>query len=323
MKLFGNKVSPKTQRELLMRLIFIVISGTIIVRFAFRTVAWFSSSFTNTVTGGSVIVSVGNCDIMVIRTVEYDRTSGAPPKEIYAGTSDLKDYLADSGYPSDINATDNTHNAVAFEMKNDLVMTRDGVSTKHLMPGAYGKVDFYILPKSRREEPEAEYNFTLLLKGYKYEPVDPEDDLTPVISEHNDAALEGILKGHLLFFRGHDDVTGKYSTLIEEEFTYTANNVDWDPNINSTGIGGYHVQFYWLWPITYDEIVNDDGVNDKYPTDLYGAEGYVSTHPEYFFKCNASTAASKTQEELSDMYNDCDQDIGDNYKFLVLYMTAK
>ncbi|MBP5177459.1 MAG: hypothetical protein ILP02_02620 [Clostridia bacterium] len=252
-------------------------------------------------------------------------------KEVYAGTAALKDYLFNSGAHTAVKGiTDTQTPAVAFEMINDYERDEDG--TYYLMPGAYGSVTFYIVPKSKQKENGTEYKFTFSVGELYYEA----PDITEHVCDPNATADEqetqagqiqshdNILKGHILFFDSSDDANGdgtpdRYGDQIlpDSEFTYTAVDGDWESNVVGAN-GGYKITIYWVWPLTYD-IIRENSAGGKYPSSV---TDFVSEHPEYFFDCDTDDFESADNDDLNDMYNDCDQTIGDSFDFLVLYMTA-
>ena len=81
----------------------------------------------------------------------------------------------------------------------------------------------------------------------------------------------------------------------------------------------YEVTLYWEWPETYYSIANNinaqNGNTEKYPYEL---RAYIDDHRDYFF---ASNANSSNPQELSNGYDDGDQSIGDNVKYIVVYVS--
>ena len=344
MKLFGKEVSNKVKKDLIMRLVMIVISGTIIAVFAFNSVAWFSSVSKTDVTGMTITVDCGAFDILIVRQTapEYDRTDNEV--EVYSGTSALKEYISaeehggyavtDTTYGDPTTAwakqTDGTHMSIGFELINE---EEDDVShTRFLKPGAYGYIEFYIVPKTGEKENGKTYNFDISVNGFEYveetiRPVSISALAEPELSEQRAKIelLDKIVKGHMLFFGGRSGAGTElspyvYSNLIadyddeddtDDVFSYTTAEGDWATNIGGTGKQGYHVKIYWIWPITYDAII--DGVaRGTYPTEV---GTYHTKRPLYFFEKVLSSEGEK-----SNSYNDCDQRIGDAYDFLVVYM---
>ncbi len=344
MKLFGKEVSNKVKKDLIMRLVMIVISGTIIAVFAFNSVAWFSSVSKTDVTGMTITVDCGAFDILIVRQTapEYDRTDNEV--EVYSGTSALKEYISaeehggyavtDTTYGDPTTAwakqTDGTHMSIGFELINE---EEDDVShTRFLKPGAYGYIEFYIVPKTGEKENGKIYNFDISVNGFEYveetiRPVSVSALAEPEISNQRARmeSLDNVLKGHMLFFADRDE-SGNYSDLIadydnesdtDDVFTYTAADGDWQTNIGGTGKQGYHVKIYWIWPITYESITQ--GVDSgKYPDTV---DTYCSGKPLYFFDKPSSYFDSPGKiDQKSDLYNNCDQLIGDAFDFLVVYM---
>ena len=146
MKLFGKEVSSKVKRDLIMRLVMIVISGTIIAVFAFNSVAWFSSISKLSTTGMQIVVDCGTFEIAVVspRSAEYDRYT----------TEYFRRYVE----PGDSENRDRRYDLIARDDADGLYVTADssGDATVILDSDPY-YFRRYIFPD---DDGETRYNIT-------------------------------------------------------------------------------------------------------------------------------------------------------------------
>ena len=310
MKIFGKKLSGKEQKMLILRLIFILLSGALLLFFSFYSFAWFSNNSGVTSTGMHLVVSTDTYDVLVERGTTYD--SG---HDYITGDGKLKSLLANAGYSLTHSSTaDST--SIAYELVNEYSF--DG--HYYLMPGAHGTVSFYIRPKVANSNVTA--RFSLNLSGYKSVITPGENDtVVETMSAVTSESVLNMLKGHILFFTERTTVNGQfqYDGLIDDgTFAYNSSGKSKSTDPGKTDC--YKVTLYWEWPITYDSItdnISTPSVTKKYPEEL---EDYLNDHREYFF---AVSVSGNKQEEMIDAYNDGDQTIGDGMVALVAYINAQ
>ena len=334
MKFFGKELSGKAARDLIMRLVLIVVSGAVLIVSTVTTVAWFTRNTTVRNTGMQVVVKTDNYKIIINRTTEYD-------KSIYTERSDisgLKTKLGTEGLNLIATKTSDSR-ALAYELVNEDEDTTE--HTKYLRPGSFGTLTFYIQTSADISVP-----FALSLGGYAND-YDNEENaiIAPVMNE----TYLNYLKGHLLFFMGRDDTNGHnyddfvYSGFVCDSFTYNTgeNSYLTSQEIDDIFDGCsqaeldelhaehcYEVVLYWEWPLTYSDIsdnisTTDPAVTKKYPADV---GTYLNTYKSYndngdtksyFLAKNLSSSAP---QELNDGYNDADQLIGDHIDYVVVYL---
>ena len=326
MRVFGKELTGKEKKDMITRIILIILSGTVLIVSAVTTAAWFSLSTTVKGTGMQVAVKADNFKLLVERptwrypdhpennTNEYDKTD----YDDYTNMSGLKAQLAADGY--DLVATKTSDaGGLAFELFNEEVVE----NKRFLRPGSYGTLTFYI-----QTDDDIKVDFTLLLGGFA-DGYDNSDN--PIITEVNNQTYLNYLKGHLLFFTQREGTPGdhetyKYSGLIDDgRFSY--NTVD--HIAEKTTVGGeencYPVVLYWEWPLTYSDINNNISTTDspqdsKYPTSMRTyLDEYTcyETNKSYFL---AKNLTSTNPEALNDGYNDADQLIGDNISYIIAYI---
>ncbi|MBO4540201.1 MAG: hypothetical protein J5781_07960 [Clostridia bacterium] len=310
MKIFGKKLSGKEQKMLLLRLIFILLSGALLLFFSIYSFAWFSKNSNVTSTGMRLVVSTDTYDVLVERGTTYD--SG---HEYITESGKLKSLLANAGYSlSDTSTADST--SIAYELVNEYSF--DG--HYYLMPGSYGTVSFYIRPKVTNANVSA--RFALNLGGYKSVITQNENDVDiETMSAVTSESVLNMLRGHILFFTERTTVGGQYQYdgLIDDgTFSYDTNGKTKSTDPGKTDC--YKVTLYWEWPITYDSItdnISTASVTKKYPEEL---ADYLNNHREYFFAVNVT---GNNPEEMIDAYNDGDQTIGDGMVAFVVYINAQ
>ena len=310
MAAFFKSLPKKSRRAILISIALLIVSVTLLVFNTVPLFAWFIQGGRFSRTGLDASVVGTKYELLVTRTTEYDDTTNYPGVATSGG---LKERLAAAGYSLTHTSTENAP-GLAFELVNEL----EDEDLYNMMPGAYGTLTFYVKPLAGYENLQADLN--LKVGGYHmvYATVNQEEvaSLEPVDSD----TVLNLMKGHLLFFEGRTGGTYedyKYTDLIDDgviRFS-TAGRV-------STQINGetcYQVTLYWEWPSTYyniaDHISEENGTAKRYPYEL---AGYMNTNRNYFF---ASNADSNDPQERSNGYDDGDQSIGDNVKYIVVYVS--
>ncbi len=305
MRSFGKKTNGTVKKMLILRLLFILLSGALLLFFTFYSYAWFAKSSSVHSTGMSVVVSAETYDILIDRTTTYDTGH-----DYISGENELKDHLAANGYSLSATSTA-TASDIAFELVNEYSFENH----RYIMPGSYGTLSFYIRPRIAGSGITA--RFSLNLGGYKYDL--EQNEMVAITS----TSVLNMLKGHILFFgerTGADHEHYVYDDLIDDgEFSFDSLGKSLCNEIGKTDC--YKVTLYWEWPITYDAISDNIRSSDPYDTKKYPEElgDYLTDHEEYFF---AVSLTSDKQEEKIDAYNDGDQTIGDGAVCLVVQMKA-
>ena len=102
-----------------------------------------------------------------------------------------------------------------------------------LMPGASGKLEFYIIPREDNLQ-----TVTLSLESIAYQSSDGR------AVKSDDTTLQNLINGHILFFKSVDDTYG-YQGWIQTNENF---------NVNAPGNGSfqkdvpYKMTIYWIWP---------------------------------------------------------------------------
>lgn len=299
---------------------FLILSAVVLTAVFHPSLGWFANNRSTVTTGIHVAVSCDDCDLIVVRANEYDKTKGTPPIERYPGIGKLKEYFEDDGYDVDDETSTSAAPKLAFEMVNELERSDfdeyagGQVATRFLMPGAYGTLTFYLKPLEGIDR--LQKTFGLSVEGFRTVTVDEEEEIREVSSS---GTLE-LLKGHILFFTertGADHEHFAYDGLVEESFVF--DTYGRSPIADGELEGCYEVTLYWEWPETYLDIsrrTSDGEHTRKYPAEL---GEYVSRHPEYFFAINRT---SNDETELSEGYDDGDQKIGNQVHFISALITV-
>lgn len=286
---------------------------------------WFAKSEGASSSGLQVVAKTGSYDILIERTTEYDRQKGSPAIPIYDRITELKTQLGSDGFSlRDTNTNDSS--LLAFELINEFEFTEyddyieDQITTRYLMPGAYGKLTFYIRPRSQAVNPSM--TFSLDLGGFYGE--ETQSGFAIRRTESEDALT--LLRGHLLFFTERDDHDHPehpenfvYGGLIEGgTFTYDTRLHSLCSEEGKTDC--YEITLYWEWPETYFDIsgnISTVQTTKKYPAAL---QTVIANHSDYFFATNRN---SHIESELSEGYDDGDQKIGNNIQYVAAYVTLQ
>ncbi len=314
MKLFGKELTVKEKKEMITRIILIILSGTVLIVSAVTTAAWFAHNTTVRSSGMQVVVNADNYKLLIQRTNEYDRVAGTPSEDVYPGISSLKGQLTEDGY--DLVATKTSEaGALAFELFNEEIVE----NKRSLRPGSYGTLTFYI-----QTDESITVDFSLTLGGFA-NGYDNYENL--IITEVSNQTYLNYLKGHLLFFTERSGATHDeyiYSGFINDG-TFSYSTSEHTPQTVGSEPNCYPVILYWEWPLTYSEIIRNVSTTDspqdnKYPTAMQTyLDEYTcfETNKSYFL---AKNLTSTNSDALDDGYNDADQLIGDNISYIIAYI---
>lgn len=286
---------------------------------ALGTMAWFASN--KEVEGNNMLVSIqdGSFELLV------------------EGEAGLFDQFLPSAYtkagennPFRTNA-DHTaiqwlvsENANIGNYDSDDEDAQDGIA-----PGSEGQLDFKVVPG---QTDPLELEFTLKLTAYRSGASNPStlDDLTEIVSTDADYdLLKGFLDGHILFFTSKDE-NGKYSGLIDENYTET---ITFTKNAQGEA-EPYPMTIYWIWPNTFEEEMltdSDLSVGEKSVCSTDELLDLFADHPEHFldqFEVPENTTLDadyirSQRTVLNRKYNEADQIIGDEIGYLVVELTAR
>ena len=318
MKNIQRSRSTMIRRGVFLLVSFFVIAFSVIVGLNLSW-GWFARSSDASASGLQIAAKTGSCDLLIERTTEYDREKGSPAVAVYDGISELKSKLAADGFGITETSTQDVP-ILAFELINELEFSEydteaeQMITTRFLMPGAYGKLTFYLRP--REGVGNINVPFSLELGGFYGEETQSGLEIHEVASE--DALT--LLKGHLLFFTertGNDPEDFVYDGLINGTFSY-------DTSLHTKCVEAgktdcYKITLYWEWPETYYDISSNISTVQtarKYPAAL---QTVITEHPEYFFATNKT---SNVESELNEGYDDGDQKIGNNIQYVAAYLTV-
>ena len=308
MKGFMKDLTDKQRKELLTRLVSVILSAIMCVAVGAVSFAWFASNNAANTSGLDVTVSTDSVDILVTRGTRYDPG--------YDGISGFKTKLGTLNYSLSAVST-STAPFIAYELVNEFGMRDDGGVMRYFMqPGAYGTVSFYIRPKAGKDNTTVGFRFERggFANGY--------ENGTPAIIKVENVEINDLLKGHVLFFSERTGATYedyKYDGLLQDgEFSYDMSLHEKCEEVGKTDC--YKLTLYWEWPETFFEITDNisttsPAVVKKYPQ---ATADYITAHSDYFFK-GAYNAGN--DDSMSDAYNDGDQAIGDAVNYFVLYVS--
>lgn len=350
-----EKEKQKLRRSALIKMLaMLVFIGCII---AFGSIAWFTMNKENSAAGMGVKVGQSPFELAV------PSRNGA---ETYYNAK-----INELGYLTGNDQLSTRSGSVRCVMRDESTNT-SADDYRGFRPGSFGSLTFYIVPEA---EAAASYNIRLNTKGYCAEFVlDENDEPTKDIaantfhelSDMADGNPESVyamaanyLKGHIMFFQDHRELTVAelngavdtslyYSGRISNSFTYsTAEHTATTWN----GKTAYEVTVYWIWPNTFGQILLDNENENLYGEAMFSDKqsgdiipraeltDYIANNPGYFFSTAdlinkssseltammGTTSLNKTNAllTLSNGYNGADQIIGENVQFVLAEVTVE
>lgn len=251
-----------------------------------------------------------------------------------------------------IDASDDTDNTATYYVGfTNLAWRLDDDVT--LMPGTSGSITFYIIP---RKENLTSANLTFTLKAYE------DDTKTGVAAVSKDNQLQNLVMGHILFFRNRDadgsyagwiapDENGSYLTGNSEySFTVTPEN-----KTTFEKDKPYPVTLYWIWPNYIRNYIytnqngslftNPDSSDYKNLLKFLNKENFQNNEAEqkyskiFYVKPDSGATSAKDStggngnqinsnitdavlNECNEAYNNADQYIGENARYLYVDVTV-
>ena len=207
-------------------------------------------------------------------------------------------------------------------------------SQESILPGANGKLEFYIIPK---KDDVKSVTVSFDINGYVYT-TEENADRRAVKSE--DTTLQNLIQGHILFFQQLDDVSGYQKWLkADESFVIEApNNASFKKDVP------YKVTIYWIWPQYFRNYVYTqkstqgdlftDAANQTYAriNTFINSQRTVETSQNKLFydesgKVQVGSPINKdmaqdTLDQCSKYYNKADEYIGTNAKYIYVGIKA-
>lgn len=332
MKLFGKELTSKEKRDMLARIILIVLLGTVLIVSAVTTSAWFANNTTVKGAGMRVAVKADSYQLLVKREDprEFEKTIGNGGEAAYPGMVDyMIPALTAAGYDHNTFISTADRSMLAFELISEIPSSTDGGVLRYsIAPGSYGTLTFYLRPL-KDEDLTVDFRFDICAYSNVYD-----DDTGITITgvreldaeNSSDASVLDLLKGHLLFFRSRSTNNNGTQDITSDDF-YTYDDLITDGSFSySTGgnskssIQGYtdcyEITLYWIWPPTHSDIMIKTAV---YPDDV---RTYLNDNKSYFFTNYDVDITGMSSDEISDLYNDgynnADQKIGDTANYVVV-----
>lgn len=251
-----------------------------------------------------------------------------------------------------ITASDGTNNTeIYYAGFTNLAWRLDDDVT--LMPGASGSMTFYIIP---RKENLTSANLTFTLKAYE------DDTKTGVAAVSKDNQLQNLVMGHILFFRNRDadgsyagwiapDENGSY-LMANSEYSFTVT-----PENKTTFEKDkpYPVTLYWVWPNYIRNYIytnqngslftNPDSSDYQDLLKFLNKENFQNNEAEqkyskiFYVKPDSGATSAKGStggngnqinsnitdavlNECNEAYNNADQYIGKNARYLYVDVTV-
>lgn len=205
-------------------------------------------------------------------------------------------------------------------------------SQESILPGANGKLEFYIIPKKDTVKP---VTVSFDINGYVYT---TEGDVDKRAVKSEDTTLQNLMQGHILFFQQLDDVYGYQKWLkADESFIIEApKNSSFQKDVP------YKVTIYWIWPQYFRNYVYTqkstqgdlftDAANQKDDSDYARINTFINSQRTVEMGQNKlfydesgkiqvesdinKNMAQDTLEQCSNYYNKADEYIGTNAKYI-------
>lgn len=204
-----------------------------------------------------------------------------------------------------------------------------------LVPGAGGKLEFYIIPK---QTGLTSVTISLNMEGYKL------NETTNKAQKLSDTKIQNLLNGHILLFRYLDDQYGYHGWLgADHKIKINAPTRD---NGDTTFVPNipYKVTLYWKWPqyfrnyiytqrSTYGDLFTDEMVakyGDEYQSLVQFVDDQKSTGDagSLFYDASGTGASisgtinkymdDTTLDACTTYYNQADEYIGTNTQYVYI-----
>lgn len=208
-------------------------------------------------------------------------------------------------------------------------------SQESILPGANGKLEFYIIPK---KDDVKSVTVSFDINGYVYTTENKR------VVKPADTTLQNLIQGHILFFQQLDDVYGYQKWLeADKPFVIKApNNGSFQKDVP------YKVTIYWIWPQYFRNYVYTqkstqgdlftDAANQTSDSDYARINTFINnqrtveTSQNKLFYDESSEVqvtspinkdmAQDTLDQCSKYYNKADEYIGTNAKYIYVGIKA-
>lgn len=319
------------------------------LRFAFTAliaiiavcIAWFAANNQVTMTGTQI--SAENDQPFEIASVGEKRQDG---EKNYLKDENNNNILSDGSTKHyneyiDIETGNSTPNGSTYHVgSSGIAWYMPGQES--LVPGAGGKLEFYIIPKKTGLK---SVTIKLTMEGYSL------DEAGKKVEKITNKKIQNLLNGHILLFRHLDDKYGYYDWLGENrELKIKAPQRGDNDNTFVSDIP-YKVTLYWKWPqyfrnyiytqrSTYGDLFTDEMVKD-HEADYESIIKFVqdqsnvaSEDTKLFYATNKTGTENSSQASISGTidknmddetldacstyYNQADEYIGKNTQYVYI-----
>lgn len=205
-------------------------------------------------------------------------------------------------------------------------------SQESILPGANGKLEFYIIPK---KDDVKSVTVSFDINGYVYTTKGNENKR---VVKSADTTLQNLIQGHILFFQQLDDVYGYQKWLeADKPFVIKApNNGSFKKDVP------YKVTIYWIWPQYFRNYVYTqkstqgdlftDAADQTSDSDYARINTFINESQNKLFYDESANVqvtspinkdmAQDTLEQCSKYYNKADEYIGTNAKYIYVGIKA-
>ena len=351
----ANEEERRKQKKRVVKLVLLMILIALIIVFA--SIAWFALNKTVGAGGMGVTVSVSSFDIATDGNQVMHRAQFPKADDTYEEGD-----IGTDGVVVNLDGSEETLSEyyVSSNSKQNIMLEFTGTSeqsAKELEPGGCGIIKFYIIP-STDGNMNVDINLnirafiekTVTVNGAKQTQLLDISTLTTdssgltstQIAEKQDAL--GYLNGHIFFFEEEGEPNDATSPYYYKK-PITDGVYHFSRNVEAGKL--YPVKIYWMWPKTYGQIALKDNTGSKRSgtpvvedseytvagertdkgklLDLVKAKHQTGD----FFNSQTTITSAMIDDsftnfkELSKGYNNADEIIGTNIRYMMLEITVQ
>lgn len=205
-------------------------------------------------------------------------------------------------------------------------------SQESILPGANGKLEFYIIPK---KDDVKSVTVSFDINGYVYTTKGNENKR---VVKSADTTLQNLIQGHILFFQQLDDVCG-YQKWLKADKSFV---IEAPKDGSFQKDVPYKVTIYWIWPQYFRNYVYTqkstqgdlftDAADQTSDSDYARINTFINESQNKLFYDESANVqvtspinkdmAQDTLDQCSKYYNKADEYIGTNAKYIYVGIKA-
>ena len=288
----NNELSYEECRKQLWKHMF--LSVVAIVALAIACIAWFVAN-------------------MQVNSSTSAVSAGFEPVKL-ATKGDRQDADNNLGLENPDGSTEVHNGETYYCTESGTIALRLSANDYELSPGSKGKVEFYIIPTGGASEVTLQIGL-----GCYGEDKDDNNKVKPIVNR----TLNDLISGHILLFDGYEN--GSYSNWLftPDDSGHGIFNNAITINLSGKTVGvPVPVDFYWIWPLRYENIKNDFNATVSQFTEEQAIYGNMNNLTGYYrhsrvFLTNSGDVNTDDMVR-SKAYDLADEYIGSNAQYLYL-----